>query len=648
MVSSASAGWKSVWFVFLGLVLANACATFAQAAETITRYETLVELAVDGSLTITETIRVNAEGNQIKRGIFRDIPLQFKDKDGKLQNVDFDIISIKRDGQAEPYFTEGVSKFTRIYIGDKDVFLPHGAHSYEIKYWTDRQIRSFDNYDEIFWNATGNGWDFPIERAIATVILPAGASAENSIFYTGPQGARGKAAAARREDGGNRIVFETTAPLGPREGLTVGVKFAKGVIAPPSEAQKSRWFWQENGALILAFSALAIVFIYYLWAWSRVGRDPQKGVTVPRWKAPDGISPALTAYIHKKGFSGHGWDALSAAMINLAVKGFVTLEKEESDLSVNSTGKMNDGTLPVGEAALFKTFKARGSFAISENNSISVQALQSAFTGAIETEHRSEFYKANWAWIAFGVGLSILGFILTIGFSDIDEETLGIMFVTMLVCGGIMFAIAHIGRNFFSASGLVGKLQSVLMIGVFAAVAIPNALVHASTFVFDPREPLLLATMAGLFMVNVLFFFLLGAPTPIGRKMMDGIDGLKVYLELAEKDRMNLTGNPAMSPRHFEGLLPYAVALGVEKPWSDAFEVWLAAASVSETRNYNPHWQRGFHSGGRNIAQSFGSIGQSMGNSFTASMPVPESSSSGFSSGGSSGGGGGGGGGGGW
>ncbi len=91
--------------------------------------------------------------------------------------------------------------------------------------------------------------------------------------------------------------------------------------------------------------------------------------------------------------------------------------------------------------------------------------------------------------------------------------------------------------------------------------------------------PLLFA-IGGIVLVNVLFFFLMGAPTPLGTRMMDGIDGLRQYMTLAEKDRMNMQGAPEMSPRHFETLLPYAVALGVEKPWTQTFDRWLLAAAA--------------------------------------------------------------------
>ena len=104
-----------------------------------------------------------------------------------------------------------------------------------------------------------------------------------------------------------------------------------------------------------------------------------------------------------------------------------------------------------------------------------------------------------------------------------------------------------------------------------------------------------------------------------------------------------------MSPQHFETVLPYAVALGLEKPWSNAFQAWLAsAAGAAAAATYTPHWYRGGNFSPGRIGETMSTLPSSISKSMTNAMPAPKSSSSGFSGGGSSGGGGGGGGGGGW
>ena len=105
---------------------------------------------------------------------------------------------------------------------------------------------------------------------------------------------------------------------------------------------------------------------------------------------------------------------------------------------------------------------------------------------------------------------------------------------------------------------------------------------------------------------------------------------------------MNLAGAPEMSPRHYETLLPYAIALDVEKPWSRTFEKWLTAAlaagAATAAAYHGPSWYHG--RGGfavDDIGRTMGSLAHDMSNSFTASLPTPKSSSSGFSGGGGGG-----------
>ena len=88
-------------------------------------------------------------------------------------------------------------------------------------------------------------------------------------------------------------------------------------------------------------------------------------------------------------------------------------------------------------------------------------------------------------------------------------------------------------------------------------------------------------TLSGWKVVNVVFAILMRAPTVQGRKLMDQIDGFKMYLETAEKNRLNIVGEPPMTVERFEGILPYAIALGVEKPWSEHFEGELSRNAVA-------------------------------------------------------------------
>ena len=634
-------------FRFAPILIFLVAALPALGAEEILSFDSLVEVGQSGEFQVTETIRVRAEGREIRRGIFRDIPLTFEDEDGRTRRNGFNLISAPRDGASETRRIEDNSGYVRIYLGDADIFLTPGVYTYELTYVTDRQLRFFDEHDEVYWNATGTEWSFPILEATARIVLPEGATVLNSAAFTGGFGAVGSNASSAPSPGGH--TFWTTKPLGPREGLTVVVGFPKGIVPEPSASQRRAWFFRDNLGAIIAAAGTALVFGFYFVIWRRVGRDPKGGVMVPRWDAPDGVSPALTHYIWNRGLKGQGFPAISSAVLNLAVRGVIVLEDIGGTITLRRTDKpVRRASLAVGERAVFDVFSGYDdSLTISEAHGKEVSSLGTAFRRAMESEHRGVVYRNNTAWIFLGLALSAITVVLTLALGNPGAATL--VFIVPLIFGGTVITIIAVRLAKTAHAGLAGKLR-LIFFGFFVAASFINSGVWALGGLLSSLEnPFLVGALATLLLTNVLFYFLIGAPTELGQKRSDEISGLRQYLSVSEKDRMNMTGAPEMSPQHYETLLPYAVALGLEKPWTGAFRSWLTRATAAGiVSGYAPGWHHGDWDSGSSIGSGLEDLGSKMASSFTASLPAPKSSSSGFSGGGSSGGGGGGGGGGGW
>ena len=180
----------SVLRTLLLALLALMVAAQARAAEQINSFDVRIEVERDGDIVVAETIEVMAEGAQIQRGIFRDLP-RFYDSEGLRLPYDYAVLSVRRDNSDEPYETSEEDNAFRVRIGDPNVFLDHGAHRYELRYQVKNQVRYFETYDEVYWNVTGNYWAFPIKNARATIVLPAGARIVQHAGYTGPLGAAG-------------------------------------------------------------------------------------------------------------------------------------------------------------------------------------------------------------------------------------------------------------------------------------------------------------------------------------------------------------------------------------------------------------------------------------------------------------------------
>jgi uncharacterized membrane protein YgcG len=656
---------KTVWFlVALTWLFLSGAMFAAHAAEVIRAYHADIAVAKSGELTVTETIRVNAEHTKIRRGIYRDFPLTFTGDDAEMHRVDFHIVSIERDGQKEDYRTEPIDNGIRIYIGNKDRMLSYGEHIYRITYKTDRQIRYFPKHDELFWNVTGNSWEFPINKATARVILPDGVKPEATAFYTGKLGATEKNARAKTNKG--EVSFATTIPLSLYEGLTVGVKFAKGAIDPPSDSKLLGWTIRDRKNTMIAAACFLFIFLYFSIQWLRVGRDPSKGVVIPRWDVPAGLSPALVNYVANRGFSNNGWTAFSASAINLAVKGLITLEDLKSTVTLKRTEKTPSERLPLGEDIIYSNVRVLGrdDLRITRETGRVVQGIGDAFRIAIDKEHNGKYHRYNLGVIVWGIVLTMAAYAVVITFCDFPAGTLGALLIPAAIFLFVAIFSALLASTAIASPIAVLRIFAKIFLGFFwlaMGVVLASATVVALEEARSPDDSMALAFCAAIPVVAVFFITIMGAATPLGRELSNAIDGLRLYLTVAEEDRMNFAGAPEMSPRHFEKLLPYAVALGVEKPWSQHFQAWLDATGATMARDYEPTWYAGREYNYRHFGQRMSSFSSSLSTTISSSIPLPpppSSSSSGFSSrssssssssgGGSSGSGGGGGGGGGW
>lgn len=630
------------------LLLALMLCLPAAAREEIRSFASDVTLHVDGSVQVIETVDVVAEGIDIRRGIYRDIPTVMLSSSGNKIRSDLDVETVTRDGQVEPFRTERMGNFVRIWIGDSDSFIARGKHRYVITYSMTRMARSFDDHDELYWNATGNYWIFPIVNSVAHVTLPPGAVISDLVGYTGAVGSTEQAVTITRNSD-STATFRANRELGAGEGMSFAVKFQKGILTLPTGLDALLIWLSDLREIVLPILGVVLVLAYNLIAWNRVGRDPPKGTIIPLFHPPKDFSPALTHYVHKWGFEKSGWTALTASIFDLGVKGLVKIGNPKKTLSVTATGKAPDAALPVGEQLLFSYFQSKGEVTVDKQTGPELEKKRGEFVAAIESENRSVWFRHN-------TGYAVLGFVIAIAAlaALVLFDVLEPLWLFVGVVSGILLGV------FGTVASTLWKGGGFRKFFVLFWIVVVGFNIFAGGLETFSRLSVNTAALAALSIVltTVVFAVLMRAPTIQGRKVMDQIDGFKLYLETAEKNRLNINDEPPMSVDRFERILPYAIALGVEKPWSEHFEAELARNAVSGVSGgsgfYSPLWYTGgssFSSG--KISNAISAAATGMSAAMVAAQPV-QASSSGFSSGGGgggggfSGGGGGGGGGGGW
>ena len=369
--------------------------------ERILEYRSDIHVHANSEITVTESIRVRAEGKSIRRGIFRDFPTRYRDRLGNFVNVGFKPLEVNRNGGPESWHTKDMPNGVRVYAGHPDLTLSPGTYDYEIKYTTTRQLGFFDDHDELYFNAVGNGWEFPVDRAIVTVTLPFDVPAGQVALdvYTGSSGSI-EAAADAQVIGPRKARFETTHPLRPRQGLTIAVAWPKGLIAEPGRQQKLRWFLTDNGAAIVLPLGLLLPLAWYLWSWSRVGRNPDRGVVIPRFEPPAGISPAGSQYVRNMSFNRNSF---TAAIISLAVKGQLAIEEDDDkEFTLERVSSLPAAGLTRGEEAVLTSLFPGGSSRIrmENDNHSEFQAARKALQAELKKEHLGRLFNLNSVYLA--------------------------------------------------------------------------------------------------------------------------------------------------------------------------------------------------------------------------------------------------------
>ncbi len=620
----------------------------AFADERILRFADHVAIHDDGSLTVEETLRVRSEGDQIRRGIYRDFPTTYRDRLGRRYVVGFSVLEVLRAGHREPYHLGHLDNGVRVYIGEANVFLPPGEYTYQLTYQTDRQLGFFDDHDELYWNVTGNGWAFPIDGAVATVTLPRVVSMDQLRVdaFTGLQGQTGKQFRASIDPDGT-VRFQTTRPLGPREGLTIVVGWPKGVVTPPTTMEILGDSVHDNSGLLVGLIGLAVLMLYYLKVWSDVGRDPKPGSIMPMYEPPQSLSPAAVRYLRRMGFDHK---TLASAIIDMAVKGHLRIDQDGDDYVLARKTAQTSGLTPEEVRISDTLFARRDLVALEQEQYRLLQSVESAAKQSLRRDFERRYFVTNREYFVPGLVLSILTVVAAACLQS-DERGAHTLFAAAWLgvwTMGVVFLLSltwDSWRRVFEAG--VAKwpaLGRASLVTLFALlyIAAESFGIQALNAVASHGLWIVLVLMA---LINVVFYRLLRAFTPAGRALMDQLEGLRLYLAAVEQPRWQALNPPTVTPEVFERLLPYALAMDVEEAWSKRLTVALAVSGAAAA-SYAPNWYSGSSWDARHPGRFGESLSHRLSGAISSASTAP-GSSSGFS-GGSSGGGGGGGGGGGW
>jgi uncharacterized membrane protein len=492
------------------IVLIFVAPSFGSDNERIVAYHSEIEILKNRQVIVKERIDVWSQGYAIKRGVYRDIPLNFNLPEGRIRQK-LSVLSVTRNGSPEPYNVESINGGMRIYAGTKDKNISKGLHTYLFTYLLDRTVYCSENDCEVMWNVNGNQWSFYIDTLSAVIQTPDNTPITRFNAWTGEYGSfNQKKHSSKKIEPGKRVFM--TQDLSAGDNLTISVAFDKGVLDPVSFSSKVAFFFRDHAVLIICITGLILTLIINYILWLRYGVDPKKGTIIPQFYPPEGWSPAEVLFLVNEGKEDK--NMFVAQLLQLAVKGHVKIEKKDTNgkdeifiiHSTDKTAKKEELTA-IESGFIQILLGSEKNTTIRDKHNSKVSAAYRFLVSKIEKQQKGVYFRKNYRLI---VPQYIVPFISLI------------------------------------------------------AMAMASYAYEGSTWMILVSLPLMI-------IMNLIFMKLFYQPTKKGRLMLDHIMGLEQFITHADELRIEATNQPDMNFDYYEKNLPYAIAFGKMDEWGEKF-----------------------------------------------------------------------------
>ena len=534
----------SILFMFMVMFLFNSSRLVAVIlhSEKIRNYEVTVQINKNGTLTVNEVIDYQF-GEEFKHGIYRDIPLRSKRFGFDVHKSFIKMNWIKRDGKDEEYTKNHFYEGIRYRIGSETelVNLYKTESIYELNYDIYNAVFEKDGIYQVYYNAIGQFWNVPIEQASVIIRFPDGQKIKKNEIeklevYTGSYGEKGENYDILEND---EEIHISTKELEAKNGITFMLNLKTDKISP-TLVDKLKIVYLSNPAIIILPFLLLFLTIYSIVTWKFFGKDPQGKSVIPEFNLPKDISPMFAAYINGERDTV---EILNAGIFTLLTKGFIVANRVNGEIKYNKESK----TAYTQETELAEEERMLLDALSSEKNDIfgSEKRIYNKANSIIEIlkdKYHKIIYKNNGSFLVpFYCAAPV--FIIFI-FSQTNFE----IFNPFI----ILYILITLGSFFHRIWITVSKK---LLIGLVIIVILGVSFYQGiEIFVFTTYFVILF----------IVYAKLIGKYTNEGLRKKEYLKGMKMYIKTAEENQIRKFDNVKELIEYFNGILPFAVALGVK------------------------------------------------------------------------------------
>ena len=322
--------------------------------------------------------------------------------------------------------------------------------------------------------------------------------------------------------------------------------------------------------IITEIILVILIGIYSILTWYFFGRDPKRKSIIPEFSEPKNISSMFVAYINGERDSK---EILKIGILSLMLKGYISqVDEDGTGKRKYILNKKNRDNLKLRKETLFQE-ENNLLDVLSENdlfgNKLGIIGFKNRIVHFLEKKYKRIIYKNNYLFfvpVISGIAVSIVFILLKLLQGNLESAIIGTMFIFILL------EYVH-GMS----EGILKFLYVAVMLGIIVTVMMYMEIyLGLSLFI--------------LVIIFLVYEKTIGKYTVSGKRKMEYIEGLKMYFETAEKNKIDKFETEEEKFNYFNRIFPYIIALKVEDEkigiFKDSLDFLNIMGSYAEAQYY--------------------------------------------------------------
>ena len=554
---------------------------FASTDYYIQNYDVDITVGNNAVHHIVETLDVYFDGPH--HGIVREIPLDYKDYDGRsvrVRNLDCSL----------PYSAEEDNGYLVMQIGSSSVTYRKETVRIVISYDYDLGADNNEGYDEFYMNIIGPDWECPILNVTFKITIPyvsdsgyADANAfyedvrRNTHFTSGRYGSTSSDANAyiKKNDDGSLLLYGNVTGLDAYNAVTVRIDLPDGWY------KGARQPWDFRPVMAVAHPLICILMVVFaMFLWAMVGRD-RMPIIVARFKPPKDFSPLLVGYIADSTVDDK--DIISM-LFYWADEGLLTIEEKQNNKyeftklkDIEDYAVESGRQIPAFEITMFNGFFKNRKVGdkitfkdLEKNNFYDTITKTKLQTRAYFVKDRALYQKKSQIWAFFLTILALVpvasGALRTGLYENRSAEILFGLVIGSLLFFADLGAFYSLFRKWHIRKSNVPAviMACIPSVGAFAALLYTDWMMSGNLSILQN-----LLTVIGCSM-TVCFAQITEKRSKYGDEVLEETLGFREFIDKAEISQLKMMIES--DPDFYYRILSYAIVLGLEEKWAKKFD----------------------------------------------------------------------------